>query len=105
MKKVYNRDKRIWKDEKPMTSLKRPETCKGKKPHEFVLIIPKYISTTHDFNFDEVRKYYEIKDSECKFAEELDREYKKLGVRNSCYFLHRCFRYYKCSRCGKEKYE
>ena len=103
--KTYNRELKKWvEEEKPVGSLKKPETCKGKKPHEFELVVPKYVETTHLFSREEVAQYYKISEDIAKFDNEQDEKARQLGVRHSSFIYTRVVHYYyKCQRCGKEQ--
>jgi hypothetical protein len=105
--KEYNHKTRKWEEKtEKVGSLKRPETCKGKKPHEFELALPKHVETTHTFSPEEVAKFYKISEEVTKFDNKKDEEARLLGVRHSTFGYIRVVRYfYKCAKCGKEKYE
>jgi hypothetical protein len=104
--KHYDRKLKKWvEEEKPMTSLKRPETCKGKKPHEWVLMIPFRDSRHNAFHKDDIEKYYEIEEKRRLADEFFDEELKKIGIGRSFHYHYPLRRFYVCSRCLKEKYE
>jgi hypothetical protein len=103
--KEYNRKTKRWENiERPATSLKKPETCKGKKSHDFVLLIPKYVSKDHNLSKDEVEEYYQIEADRHTFEIELDRRLKQIGVNTRRWTGYRS-KFYKCAVCGKEKCE
>jgi len=103
--KEYNRTTKRWEEPDKNGSLKKPETCKGKKPHDFVLLIPQYINRQHlPFSKDQVEEYYAIEDERKMMNEVLDDKLMRLGI-NQRHYGGRCTRYYVCSVCGKNKYE
>ena len=102
--KQYNRTAKRWEEEKPMSSLKRPETCKGKKPHNFVLSIPKYIQRSKILSEDEIKEYYRIEEERIATNTVLDDKLFKLGIRSRHYFGHNR-RFFICSVCGKERWD
>jgi hypothetical protein len=103
--KEYNRKTKRWEEEKPVGSLKKLETCKGKKPHEFVLLIPNHVYRDHLLSKDEIEKYYEIEEKRKIAQEFFDLEQNKIGVRCNRHWSYHNPRFYKCAICGKEKYE
>ena len=103
--KHYDRKLKKWvTEEKPMTSLKRPETCKGKKPHEWVLMIPKHVGTRRSLFKEEIAEYYKIKEEHAQADRDFGDRYDKIGV-NMRYYYGESYRFYKCAVCGKEKTE
>lgn len=103
--KEYNRKKRIWEEvEKPVGDLKKPKTCKGGKEHNFVLLTPKYIHKDHNLSKDEIEKYYQFEQERLDYEKMLSEKMLSIGVKSYRYF-ERNQKFYKCSVCGKEKYE
>lgn len=103
--KTYNRKLKKWVEEdKPVGSLKRPETCKGKKPHDWVLLIPAMYSKHKPFSKEEVQSFYEIQDDRAKWEKSYSEKLEALGLQ-SHHWSFEFRRFYKCARCGKEKYE
>ena len=90
--------------DKPVGSLKRPETCKGKKPHDWVLMIPKHVSTRRTLYKEEIAEYYKIKEDHAQADRDFGERYDKIGV-NMRYYYGESYRFYKCAVCGKEKTE
>jgi len=103
--KTYNRKLKKWvEEEKPVGSLKEPEMCKGKKPHEWVLMIPKYVksSNTPILSKDDIEEYYKIAEEEKLSQAEFSKRYAKLGVRQR-FYTSQSYYLYVCSKCLKEK--
>ena len=105
--KEYNHKTRRWEEKKEKVgSLKRPDTCKGKKPHEWVLLLPHHTTADHFLSKDEIAEFYKISEEVSKFSNECDEKAQKLGVIHNSFNYTRVVRYfYKCSRCGKEQYK
>jgi hypothetical protein len=103
--KIYNRQLKKWvEEEKPVGSLKKPDTCKGGRPHEFELVIPKYISTDHILTEKEILDYYKIVKDKLESDNKYDEKLKKIGIRHSSFYYTRKINlHYKCTRCGKEQ--
>ena len=103
--KQYDRKLKKWVEEKEKVgSLKRPETCKGKKPHDWVLLIPSMISKHKPFSKEEVARYYEIEAGRKALEKSYNEELAELGL-ESRYWSYELRKFYKCAKCGKEKYE
>lgn len=94
-----------WEEEKEKTgSLKKPKTCKGGRPHDFILLVPFYIRRNTPLTPEQTLKYYKLQEIEQLFKEKQDEEYKKIGLKEFHYnFMPHYF--YRCAICGKEKYE
>ena len=89
--------------DKPVGSLKRPETCKGKRPHEWVLLIPSMINRQHKpFSKEEVASYYEIEAEFEKWKKNYDDKMEALGLQSFRY-SYKLNKFYKCAKCGKER--
>ena len=103
--KEYNRKKRIYEDEKEKTgSLKKPKACRGGKPHDFVLLIPHYLGRNHNLSKDEIEEYYKLEQESINFNNEMNLKVLSLGIKSYKYTSN-MHKFYKCSVCGKEKYE
>ena len=104
--KEYNRKTKRWEDvDRIVGSLKKPDTCKGKKPHDFVLVIPKYYRNGKVFNKEQTERFYELEDSKDELTNKVNDEYEKMGLIPPRRYRPSTNRYYVCSVCGKEKYE
>jgi hypothetical protein len=104
--KEYNRDKKIWEEpqENKKGSPKKRDTCKAKKPHDFVLVIPKHRSNYRPYSAETVAKYYQIEDEKDAFDKQHDDKLIEMGLMHRYawrgYFTPR---HYICSVCGKEE--
>jgi len=96
--------KHIWEEEqKEKTgSLKKPVTCKGKKEHQFVLVIPKYYKTADRMSVENINTFYDLMEREKVFMNGQNEALNRIGV-YTYKFSGRVAYYYKCIVCGKEK--
>lgn len=109
--KEYNRKTKAW--EYPTTTekvgdLKKRETCKAKKPHDYRLVLPKYLQSYNpDATDTQIEKYYESEDRGIDM-ENAEKEYlKSIGIvlrYDSKPRPYAC-RNYECTVCGKEEYK
>ena len=100
--KEYNHKTKRWEvPEKPMTSLKKPETCKGKKPHNFVLCLDKFQRVRKELTPEEIEEYYRLEEARMDFEDQINEKLAQFVVINRRYVGSK-YRYYKCSVCGKE---
>jgi hypothetical protein len=86
-------------------SLKKRELCRGKKPHDFQLVMPDYLVRNNpDLSLELVEKFYESEQRIIDFTNNESRELGKLGV-----FVKRwnrpVMKYYQCSVCGKKEWD
>lgn len=103
--KEYNRKTKRWEEPDKSGSLKKPETCKRGKPHDFVLLIPSYDNPRHHpFSKEVVQEYYRIEDERLDTNKNLDMLLGILGIQHR-HWNGGVTRYYICSVCGKQKYE
>lgn len=102
--KEYNRKTKRWEEPEKNSSLKKPDTCKGKKPHDFVLLVPKWIKCSHYLSKDEISEYYRLEDERNNMNNQFDLQFSVLGIENRVYYGPRS-RFYRCSVCGKEDYK
>lgn len=109
--KEYNRKTRKWEViTEVVGDLKKRDTCRGKKPHDFVLVLPDHLRNYYmvDITTENVEKYYESEDRIWEF-EEKEKKYKEsLGIvrsnGRSIYSSRRATRNYECSVCGKKEW-
>lgn len=108
--KKYDRSSKKWISIEEYERIHKPrnkEFCRGKKPHDFVLVLPEYVSYNEKYQHNP-EAYYELIDAIDVFEEELDRRIKDLGVverfsRGTKW--KRSYRFYLCSVCKKKHYE
>jgi len=86
-------------------SLKKRELCKRKQPHDFVLILPDYISrSNHDATLEQVKEYYLSEQRIIDFKREEVRQLELKGVYlQNWQTMRPILKYYCCSGCGKRK--
>ncbi len=77
--------------------------CKGKKPHDYVLVLPYYVSYNENYTF-KPELYYKIMDERCDFIESQKKELEKLGIQDRGWNSKQS-RLYMCSVCKKHKYQ
>lgn len=103
-KKEYNHKTRMWEEPKEKTgSLKKPVTCKGKKEHQFILTFPKYYRLTSPMTVEQINIFYQLEERYCAFMKGQLEAYERIGFKK--YSNPAVSYFYKCSVCGKEKYE
>lgn len=86
--------------------LKKPDTCKGGKEHDFVLVLPERVTTkTSILGIDVAEQYYAIEKERNDMNKEYDQKLKDLGIFSRCGwpFDRGSIRHYVCSVCGKKK--
>ena len=94
-----------WVEEKEKTgSLKKPKTCRGGKPHDFVLLVPFYLKRNLPLTHEQTLRYYELQEIERLFKQQQNEEYQKIGLTQFRYSFSNHY-FYRCAVCGKEKYE
>jgi hypothetical protein len=84
-------------------SLKKPILCKGKKEHQFILVIPKYFRLIKPMTIEEINMFYFLGERYVTFMKGQSEAYERIGLKK--YSEPRVIYYYKCSVCGKEKSE
>jgi hypothetical protein len=94
-----------WKESirEKIGSLKKPTTCKGKKEHQFVLVIPKYYKLITPMTTEQINMFYHLQEREVTFNKGQSEAYERIGLRK--YSNSAVIYYYKCAVCGKEKSE
>jgi hypothetical protein len=85
---------------------KDKEICRGKKPHDFVLVLPDFVSYTADYQFNP-EEYYRILDDNVDYFNKSTEILTKMGiiVGHRSWRDRRETRLYICSVCKKRKYE
>lgn len=108
--KKYDREKKKWVTVEEYERTHQPRDkhfCHGKTPHDFVLVLPEYVSYNEKYQHNP-EAYYELLDEFEKLEEEVDEKIKSMGVverfsRSSKW--RRSYRFYLCSVCKKKHYE
>jgi hypothetical protein len=97
-----------WEEEQKEKSgsLKKRVTCKGGKQHNFVLLVPPYYRRIggKPLTPEQTLMFYELQTREAVFDKGQDEAYVRSGLAYSNRD-HGVSYFYKCSVCGKEKYE
>lgn len=107
--KEYNRKTKRWEEKstEKVGSGKKPALCKGRKPHDFVLVLPPYtrlLPGAPYLNAEQIEAYY-LSEKRRKAHEVREDEYQKtLGIDVHRYrFSDEVPHYYLCANCGKRK--
>ena len=103
--KTYNRKTRIWEEEKPVGDLKKPKLCKGGKPHNFLLALPEYVQVNGALTPYGIEEYYKIEAERLLTNMELDEKLRAWGIKVNRFYGGKDYKHYKCSVCGKKKFE
>lgn len=104
--KKYDRETKKWisVDEHDKKYSPRDKSlCRGKKPHDYVLVLPNYIrfDSTYKFNPEE---YYRIENETHDFLNEQVEKLKNIGIITKRY-ERKPTKMFMCSVCKKQKYE
>ena len=100
-KKLYDRQMGKWVHPDNVTSLKKPKTCRGGKPHDWQLVIPDYVSLTKICTEEMAKAYYESEERVREFTLQEEKELEKIGIKSHSW-LGFGSRHYKCIVCGKK---
>jgi hypothetical protein len=102
MSQISKQKHKKWVEEKERNgSLKKPITCKGKKEHDFVLLVPFYIHRLKVLSPQDTLRYYELEERVRQFHVQIAMEYQAIGVKQYARMSNPYY-FYKCSVCGKE---
>ncbi len=104
--KKYDRNKKEWVSQEEYDkrmNQRDTKLCRGKKPHDFVLILPYGVEyqPTYEFNPHE---YYKICDERYVYLESLKERFAAIGIKER-FYTHKESRMYICSVCKKHKYQ
>jgi hypothetical protein len=102
-KKIYDKQTKRWVHPDTVTTLKKKDTCRGGREHDWVLVLPRDKEFKEKVSADAIKRYYELCDEEYHFRENLNKEIDLLGIK-SCYYtfgLWKKQRHYICATCGK----
>lgn len=105
--KKYNREKKKWVsvEEYERTHQSQDKTfCKGKRLHDFVLVLPDYIGFTPAYKFNP-EMYYAIMDEQHDIIEKQNKRLEAMGIHPKYHWNRKETRMYMCSVCKKKKYE
>lgn len=107
MKKYDNKLKKYVTQEEWDKSHKHKDKdlCKGKRPHDFVLVLPFHITYNSTYKFNP-EMYYKIVDEINEFKEKQDKRLIDMGIVKRYGDWNRAeTRCFMCSVCKKQKYE
>lgn len=102
--KEYNRTTKKYDEVEKTGKLKKPEKCKGGRDHDYVLLIPKWVSRSRNLSREEIERYYDIEEGRAKMEEAFNDQLAVLGI-TMRRWTSSLSRFYTCSVCRKEKTE
>lgn len=106
--KQYDRETKRWVESDVLDkrlSSRDPKVCRGKKPHDFVLVLPLHVHPAEGYKGDP-KAYYDLMDERYQLLEDFNKKVAEIGVRGSYHLWNRKeSRLYICSVCSKRKYE
>ncbi len=106
--KKYDRENKRWVDAETLDkrlSARDLNVCRGKKPHDFVLVLPFHVHPADGYKGDP-NAYYNLMDERYQLLEEFNKKIASIGVHCSYHTWNRKeSRLYICSVCSKRKYE
>ncbi len=106
--KKYHRETREWVTEEEYDrrmNLRDTKLCRGKKPHDYVLVLPHGVTYTEDYNF-KPEVYYEMMDEIGAFEKSRWDLLASMGIKPRYMPWNRKeSRLYMCAVCKKQKYE
>lgn len=110
--KEYNRKTKRWEEKHEDTgaSLKKKNTCRGGKPHDFQLVLPRHISYSlpnHGSNIpmESIIAFYDSEDAIRDFIRNEEEKLLQHGLKTRRFLgFSETTRWLKCSVCGKEDY-
>lgn len=108
--KEYNRKTKRWEERgtEQVPDLKKPDLCRGKQPHDFVLVVPDY-SNSHkndDIPQESIETFYQLIDSLNEAKKAVQKAIDSLGINYKVFYFHDSQgerRHRKCSVCGKQE--
>lgn len=103
--KKYDRKTKKWVEEETIKHTRKKDTCRGQKAHDFVLVLPPYVTYegTYKHNPEE---YYVLLEEGKKVEFELSKKIAALGVVERftrAWSLMPVMRHYVCSVCKKQE--
>lgn len=107
--KKYDVDKKKWVTSEEYEKSRKPRdksVCRGKKPHDYVLVLPHGVTYDDTYKFNP-EVYYEIMEQRRQFLLNFKNKLISQGIRvrwswNDEHVETKC---YICSVCKKQKYE
>lgn len=107
--KKYDRQLKKWvtvEEYERTHQQKDKKFCRGKRPHDFVLVLPTGVTYNEKYRFDP-ESYYKIMDERVAFIEGQKRQLEQMGIlqRWGSSWNSKETRLYMCSVCKKQKYE
>ena len=102
--KEYNRGTKKWEEKSEVVgSLKKRETCKAKRPHDWQLIIPDYTNShkNDDLSQETIIKFYDFMELNAKHQKEVQKTIDEMGISYSVSGQREPTRMYRCAVCGK----
>lgn len=106
--KKYDHKEREWVTEEEYDrrmSKRDTSLCRGKKPHDFVLVLPSYVGYDETYKFNP-EEYYKILDEGRDFEKKQKERMAELGIKPRYFsWNHYERRMFMCTICKKVKYK
>lgn len=103
--KTYDREKKKWVEADRHQNKRDADVCRGKKEHDYVLVLPDGVIYLENYGF-RPKEYYRIMDEILEFKTKKMTEIEKMGILPRWSWSDRKeTRLYMCSVCKKKKYE
>lgn len=110
--KHYDHESRKWVTDEELEQikaikLKKSKTCRGGKPHNFILALPSHITASRVLSQEEIERYYAIEEKIRACNIEMKKEFLEIGIIGTIrqYSLGRNYKSYVCEACGKKEYK
>lgn len=84
---------------------KDKEICRGKKPHDWILVLPNYVGYTETYRHNP-EVYYKLMEEAQTYSENLSKRLLELGIKSRYHMSFASFaehKLYICSVCKKQK--
>ena len=107
--KEYNPKTKKWETRtENVGDLKKKDLCKGRNPHDFVLVLPGYGVRMIDGGFantEQIKQYYESCDRQFEYMKKEEEFLRSIGIEVGSWRSNKQTRYLMCSRCYRKEYE
>lgn len=102
--KKYDHKTKKWVTEEEFERLKnfraeKSKFCKGKKPHDYILVLPWGATYNENYKFTP-EVYYEAMEKRAEFVQQQAKELLQFGIIDR-HWSGKTYKVYECSVCGK----
>ncbi len=104
--KQYDRQTKRWisvEEYEKRYNKRDSDLCRGKKPHDFVLVLPSHVKYNDSYAFN-AEAYYRLMDEKYELLQVIKEKAKAIGVEDYTW-NRRGTRLFICSVCKKHKYD